>query len=127
MKLGTIAGRHPMPVDMYLLEGSVEPGNPAYEAAFLAAVRWRRAYPKEYVALYYSGLTEVTLGVLDGLYYAGGSGPDLYRWDTDTGAYERLWRRPPRELDFDGWGPEPGRSPQQIRDDIDDAHSRVFR
>ena len=38
VKVGTVAGRHPLPVDEYLLE-QADPGQCAYDAAYMAASR----------------------------------------------------------------------------------------
>jgi hypothetical protein len=130
MKVGTIRGRHEMPVDEYLVE-VVEPGQAAYNAVFRAAILWRRRNPSASVHLYYTGLTEATLGALDGLSYErlGGGAPVLWRWDAATQTYATLRTgsaadaTPPHERD----GPPRYPSAREIRDDKDDTHSSVYR
>lgn len=94
MKIGTMRGRHAMPADYYLLKREVEPGKPAYDAAYAAGYWFARDVLAgwETVELYYTGLTEVTLGALDGL-YAGARGSldlTLMRWDQAAQEYQPL-------------------------------------
>jgi hypothetical protein len=102
IKLGTQAGRHPMPVDRYLLAGDVGVGQEAYDAAFAAAQAWLKepgnfAQMREGVELYYAGLTEVTLGVLDAFQASGyAENVVLFRYDRDQG-YVPLRRVVPAE------------------------------
>ena len=91
-KVGLIAGRHLLPVDKYLLEDNLVPGNTAYKAAYEAAyyylggllyrcppemvvenMEWgekdlSRSYIEKRVDLYfyYVDFDEAVLGVLDG-------------------------------------------------------------
>lgn len=120
--VGTVAGRHELPVTEYILIEDVSPGQEAYEKARLAARAWARARMdslfhlwcqtdgRPVVRLYYTGLTEITLGVIDGFEDAGLTTqrdtplvlvdvPGNYdamvaimRYETPTGRYVRLVR-----------------------------------
>jgi len=98
MKLGTQAGRHEMPVEHYLLAGDVGVGQQAYDAAFEAASAWLRepgnyAQLREGLELYYAGLTEVTLGVVDAFQASGyAENVVLMRFDRDQNDYVPLRR-----------------------------------
>jgi hypothetical protein len=87
MKIGTVAGRHPLPVDMYLLEEAT-PGQSAYDAAYEAA----RMIGLDEVDLYYTGLTEITIGAIDGLDSVGVK-VRLMRYNASSGEYEQLYRK----------------------------------
>ncbi|RJP46792.1 MAG: hypothetical protein C4584_01140 [Armatimonadetes bacterium] len=73
VRLGTIAGRHPLPVDEYLITRPVIPGQFAYDTVFHAAKDWvkRNGPVGVLIELYYTGLTEALMGALDGFAAAG--------------------------------------------------------
>jgi hypothetical protein len=82
-----------MPVDEYLLE-SVKPGQSAYDAAYDAALRYAKDRWGLTVHLYYTGLTEATLGALDGFTASLCRVRVLLRrYDSQSGEYESLQRR----------------------------------
>lgn len=61
IKLGTIQGRHPMPVEQYLINGDVD-FEKAHEIAYNAMTEFLKSTPKDYaIRLYITGLTRVTL------------------------------------------------------------------
>ena len=93
VKVGTVAGRHPLPVDEYLLE-QADPGQCAYDAAYMAASRrgYEAVVNDEILEVYYTGLTEVTLGTIDGLDEAGAT-YRLMRYNLNGNTYEPLQRR----------------------------------
>lgn len=105
VKIGTIQGRHPLPVDEYLVTSEVEPGDSAYEQAFESAKAYAEANlePGSSVAVYYTGLTEVTLGVGDG-FDAAQINVQWWRFDAASGKYvplvsrRRRWVRCPFSL-----------------------------
>lgn len=91
MKVGTIRGRHDLLVEHYLLD-SVEPGQAAYDAAFNAArefVRVNSLQPGDTVEVYYTGLTEVTLGANDG-FCETMINVNWFRFDAPSGMYVLL-------------------------------------
>lgn len=92
MKIGTVRGRHNLPVDRYLIEDA-EPGQAAYLAAYTAALQMGAQIDPdgEPVEVYYTGLTEVTLGALDGFRVAGVR-ICLMRYNAGADAYEQLFR-----------------------------------
>lgn len=121
--VGTIRGRHEMPVECYLIDGPVEPGQAAYDAAFTAAVALARDPNIARVALYYAGLTEITLGAVDGFREAG-KRVELMRWDTASSTYMVLTQSfiplPPRARPVETWpGGRKPRGVAAIRDEKD--------
>lgn len=97
-KVGTIRGRHLMPVDLFLIDRVVAPGQEAYTETYLAAFRHGHTLsPGSEVHLYYTGLTETTIGAVDG-YEASGVNVVLYRFDTPTGKYVPFFRSSTRKL-----------------------------
>lgn len=71
MRLGLCGpGRHPMPVDEYIVPDSVA-FSIVYDVAKQEARRWALAHPEEPVDLYLTGLTRALLGVLTGLQEGG--------------------------------------------------------
>lgn len=92
IKVGVIAGRHPLPVDEYLVTREVTPGDDAYQAAYQAAKEHGEIRDTgSSVDLYYTGLTELTLGALDG-YTAAYINVEAYRFDAASGQYFHLPR-----------------------------------
>ncbi|OGY27491.1 MAG: hypothetical protein A2802_00305 [Candidatus Woykebacteria bacterium RIFCSPHIGHO2_01_FULL_43_29] len=94
MKIGTIRGRHEMPVDRYLVDDrEVSPGEDAYNAVFEAAKVHGQSLPvADTVELFYAGLTEATIGALDG-YESVGINVVPMRFNVSSGGYESLSRR----------------------------------
>lgn len=98
IRLGTIQGRHAMPVDEYLVE-AVEPGQAAYDAVYAAASHRFQDLGDDGVSevhLYFSGLTEATLAAVDAYE------PEdhafrliLMRYDAPSGEYQPLRRFAP--------------------------------
>lgn len=107
-RIGTVAGRHQLPVDQYLL-AEVTPGQAAYDAAYTVALalfaELDLAEDLDEVQIYYTGLTEVTLGVVDAWMDAQlGFYPPRFtvkwmRYDSAEAAYVPLRRgpRPPTQ------------------------------
>jgi hypothetical protein len=107
LKLGVL-NRHNMPVEAYLVNRDVEAGQDAYRAAFEAALELGRT-GVDIIHLYYTGLTESTIGALDGL-ESYGVRVVLYRYDNDSLSYVPLERglKNPNSLEeshrrFWGW------------------------
>ena len=105
MDIGTLAGRHAMPVERYILPGDVTPGQAAYDAAYLAAESMAHALADQGVTcvrLHYARLTEVTLGCLDALEKAVGEDwPAVIipmRFDAASGQYVPFRRGIPPEV-----------------------------
>ena len=96
-RLGTIASRHEMPVDEYLVE-SVTPGQGAYDQVYEAITAWLDRHPgvgrdaDRPLHVYYSGLTEATLAVSDALHNYGCWNAHLMRFDRVLEDYEPLHR-----------------------------------
>jgi hypothetical protein len=99
VKIGVVAGRHPLPVDKYLVQ-EVTPGQAAYDAVYNAAMRalpaivegsTKAGYSKAEIKVYYTGLTETTLAVVDASRDTGVP-IQLMRWDSELGSYQRLVR-----------------------------------
>jgi hypothetical protein len=96
-RIGTIASRHEMPVDEYVVE-SVTPGQSAYDQIYEALSRWLLANPgvgrdaDKPLEVYYSGLTEATLAVADALHNYGCVHTQLMRYDIVLQEYEPLRR-----------------------------------
>lgn len=92
-KVGVISGRHPLPVHMYLVSREVTPGTDAYDAAYWAALRHgNEVGVGKTVDLFYTGLTELTLGAIDG-YNAAFVNVETYRYDNASGDYVLLARK----------------------------------
>ena len=92
VRVGTISGRHLIPVDLYLVEEEVRPGQDAYRRAYEAAQNHGATLgPGNEVYLYYSGLTEATLGAIDG-YESKGKNVIPFRYDTPSGQYSPIYR-----------------------------------
>lgn len=108
-KVGTIAGRHSLPVDLYLVMRAVEPGEDAYTAAYEGAIMHAMDLePASTVELYFTGLTEITLGALDG-YAESGINVNLMRYDAATSSYVPLKTKAPafRQCLFSPQGQKP--------------------
>jgi len=88
MNLGTLPGRHPMPVDLYLFtEGSIDVKT-APEQTKARVENFLVAYPDlEWVNLFYTGLTEVTLVAFRELTKAGVA-VTPWRYDRDSDSYK---------------------------------------
>ena len=104
VRIGSQAGRHPMPVERYILtDPDVGVGQAAYDAAYEAASAWLRepgnaAQMRAGIELFYAGLTEVTLGVVDALQATGyAENVVLMRFDRDQNDYLPLRRVVPAE------------------------------
>lgn len=94
LRVGTIRGRHPLPVDCYLLDGA-EPGQAAYDAAATAALELNAEMPDvDHVDLYFTGLTEATFGAADAFAFARVP-VTLWRWDVASETYQPMERRMP--------------------------------
>ena len=97
-RIGTIASRHEMPVEEYLVE-TVQPGQSAYDEVYTAMASWLEAHPRVGrraelpLEVYYSGLTEATLAAADALHNYGCSSAQLMRFDRELQDYEPLQRR----------------------------------
>lgn len=95
-RVGTIAGRHEMPVESYLVIRPVEPGYDAYMAAYEGAIMYAQELaPGDSVEVYFTGLTELTLGALDGFDELG-INVQLMRYDVQSDTYQVLERKASR-------------------------------
>ena len=97
MRIGTIAGRHPLPVERNILQGQVNPGQEAYDQAFSATkdlVRELLSQGVDHIDLFYTGLTEITIAVLDALQDEPVS-VTVWRYDSVASEYMPLRRGAP--------------------------------
>ena len=105
INVGLIKGRHPMPVDSYLINESNVPFADAHRMAYDAMTQIVMAEPEE-VNLYITGLTRATLGAIAAWqnYYSptryipcGYTDPlpnprtlRIWEWNAETGEYESV-------------------------------------
>lgn len=103
--LGLIEGRHPMPVDGYLLPADMSDEHGFHQGAYDIARRaaYEIVVEHGYFVLYLTGLTVSALGAVDGMREAGISAPVCYNFDRGSGQYERieLATVEPRPIDKD--------------------------
>lgn len=87
-RVGVIAGRHPMPVDVYLLyDAQADVHKGAYWAAYAAAQELFIPAGITWVTLYPTGLTNATLGGLAGFRARNTHPVQIVSFDRDTGGY----------------------------------------
>ena len=118
MKLGLVAGRHPLPVDRYLLAGEGEvDASPAASPALVAAIQAAVAalpntsggefWGRGPVDLYLTGLTRAALLAVDALRGAGRH-VSIWEYDAQTGGYVHTLECPAYPSDVDtGVGYQP--------------------
>lgn len=93
LALGTIHGRHVMPCEGRYILPRAPIGQPAYDVAYDAALYYEFD-PAQYdgIRLYFTGLTEVTMGVCDAL-AARGIPHVLMAYNHQTRRYTEVTRR----------------------------------
>jgi len=84
-KVGLIQGRHPLPVEGYIIQGDIPPEK-MNKPGILSLVDLSLCKGEETVALYITGLTIAALTVVDVLRSCG-IGVEIWNFDPQTGKY----------------------------------------
>jgi hypothetical protein len=109
MKIGLIRGRHPLPVERYLIEQETVPFNQAHTMARDAMMKLAQEHRGD-IDLYITGLTRATLGAIAGWMKAKNRTvtcdyldpiPEtetlrIWEWNAQTGEYETVIAFPAR-------------------------------
>jgi len=121
MKIGLIRGRHPLPVEKYLIEQETVPFDQAHTMARDAMMKLAQEHRGD-IDLYITGLTRATLGAIAGWMMAKNRAeycsyidpiPEtetlrIWEWNAQTGEYETVIAFPARSaiqpvVDMNGW------------------------
>jgi hypothetical protein len=92
VRVGLIEGRHPMPVDAWLLPANMSDSAGFHQGAYIAA---REAAIEQvakygYFELYLTGLTVAALGAVDGMRMAGIAAPVCWNYDKASNSFIKV-------------------------------------
>ena len=92
VRVGLIEGRHPMPVDCWLLPANMSESAGFHQGAYSVAYHAAKEYVAKYgyFELYLTGLTVAALGAVDGMRMAGIAAPVCWNYDKATDSFAKV-------------------------------------